>query len=255
MDNGRRRAPDSPVVYIMSRFPLITETFILREMLELERQGLRLAVFPLLRARPKVRHAEVGRLKAEVHYTPFLSLPIVQANLRQLLRAPGRYLRLLRRVLKGNLGSANLFVGALGIFPKSVYFARLVEELGAAHVHAHFATHPALAALVISELTGVGYSFTAHAHDIFLHERMLAEKIERARFVVSISEFNKRYMLGRAPSVEPEKIKVVHCGIEPEKYGSRPETAAGQGPRGGAPTALCVAALQPYKGIKYLVRA
>ena len=255
MADGRRRAPGSPVVYIMSRFPLITETFILREMLELERQGARLAVFPLLRARPKVSHAEVGRLRAEVHYTPFLSPAIVRANLRELLRAPGRYLRLLWKVLKGNLGSANLFVGALGIFPKSVYFARLVEELGAAHVHAHFATHPALAALVIAELTGVGYSFTAHAHDIFLHERMLAEKIERARFVVSISEFNKRYMLGRAPAVGPEKIRVVHCGIEPEKYGPRAGAAAERGPRGGVPTALCVAALQPYKGIKHLVRA
>lgn len=252
MTEGGGRAREEPVVYIMSRFPLLTETFILREMLELERQGLRLVVFPLLRARQAVRHAEVERLRAEVLYTPFLSLPIVRANLHYLRRGAGRYLRLLWRVLAGNWGSTNLFAGAVGIFPKAVYFARLVEERGAAHVHAHFATHPALAALVVSELTGVGYSFTAHAHDIFLHEHMLAEKAERSRFVVSISEFNKRYILERAPRVSPDRIKVVHCGIEPDKYDARPRDPGGES---GPPTALCVASLQPYKGIRYLIRA
>jgi glycosyltransferase involved in cell wall biosynthesis/Ser/Thr protein kinase RdoA (MazF antagonist) len=197
-----------------------------------------------------VRHAEVERLRAEVHYTPFLSAPIVAANLHFLLRAPLRYLRLLWAVLKGNFGSANLFAGALGVFPKSVYFARLVRARGVGHVHAHFATHPALSALVASELSGVPFSFTAHAHDIFLHGRMLAEKVARARFVVGISEFNKRYILERARRAAADKIKVVHCGIEPEKYAAR---RAPDG--GGTLTALCVASLQPYKGIKHLVRA
>ena len=256
MVNGRRREARAPVVYIMSRFPLLTETFILREMLELERQGVPLAVFPLLRARQSVRHAEVGRLKAKVHYTPFLSPAIISANLGFLRRAPRRYLRLLWTVLRGNWGSANLLVGGLGVFPKSVYFARLVEEQDVRHVHAHFATHPALAAFIVSELTGTSFSFTAHAHDIFLHERMLAEKVGRARFVVAISEFNKQYLLQRAPGVSPDKIKVVHCGIEPDKYGTQSELQAeGREVPGAPPTALCVASLQPYKGIKYLVRA
>lgn len=251
MKEGGRRTPGAPVAYIMSRFPLLTETFILREMLELERQGAALLVLPLLRARQPVRHAEVERLRAEVHYTPFVSPAIVAANLHFLLRAPARYLRLLWAVLRGNAGSANLFFGALGVFPKSVYFARLVGARGVGHVHAHFATHPALSALVVSELGGVTFSFTAHAHDIFLHERMLAEKVRRALFVVSISEFNKRYMLERARGVAPDKVAVVHCGVEPEKYAARPPGPA----RAGALTALCVASLQPYKGIKYLVRA
>lgn len=256
MTKGGRPEPRGPVVYIMSRFPLLTETFILREMLELERQGVALAVFPLLRARQPVRHEEVGRLKAEVHYTPFLSLSIIAANLSYLLRAPRRYLRVLRLVLGGNFGSANLFFGGLGVFPKSVYFARLARERGARHVHAHFATHPALAALIVSELTGLPFSFTVHAHDIFLHERMLAEKVGRARFVAAISEFNKQYLLERAPRVPPDKIKVVHCGIEPEKYGGpRQADASGFQTGRGGPTAVCVASLQPYKGIKYLVRA
>lgn len=243
------------VAYIMSRFPLLTETFILREMLELEAQGLRLEIFPLLRAKQKVRHAEVDRLAADVHFTPFLSASILFANLRILRRGPRRYLRLLWSTLRANWGSLNLFIGAIGIFPKSVYFASLVERLGVGHVHAHFATHPALSALIVSELSGVSFSFTAHAHDIFLHPQMLAEKMRMASFVVSISEFNKRTLLGRAPDLPPGKIKVVHCGIELQNYDEAGAARDRAQPQGRALHALCVASLQPYKGLKHLIGA
>ena len=253
---GSAKSDTRPVAYIMSRFPLLTETFILREMLELERRGLPLEVFPLLRAHASVRHEEVDCLKAAIHYTPFLSPAIILANASFLRRKPGRYLRLLWTILKGNWGSTNLFTGALGIFPKSVYFARLVEKHRVVHVHAHYATHPALCAMIISELAGVGYSFTAHAHDIFLEQRMLAEKVRKARFVAAISKHNKDFLLRLAPDVPPGKIEVVHCGIELEKY-----DALGRGSSdrlelpNKAITAICVASLQPYKGISYLISA
>ena len=239
-----------PVAYIMSRFPLLTETFILREMLELEEQGVALSVFPLLRAAPAVRHDEVDQLRARVHFTPFLSLPIIAANVRIFARDPGRYLRLLWSVLKGNWGSLNLLVGAVGIFPKSVYFARLAERLGIRHVHAHFATHPALSALIVSELAGIGFSFTAHAHDIFLHRQMLGEKMRKARFVAAISEFNRDLLTGIAPDLPGDRIEVVHCGIKLDRYGPRGAPTAD-----GSVTALCVASLQPYKGLKVLLGA
>ncbi|MFM5923941.1 MAG: glycosyltransferase [Novosphingobium sp.] len=252
----RRPRSDPSIAYVMSRFPLLTETFILREMLELERQGTPLVIFPLLRADPAVRHAEVDRLKAAVHYTRFVSLPIVADNLAFLCRNPVRYLRLLGTVLRGNWGSANLFFGALGIWPKSVHFARLVERQGIAHIHAHYATHPALCAMIASELTGVGFSFTVHAHDIFIHQQMLARKMRKARFVASISEFNKRYILDRAPDVAPDHVRIVHCGIEPEVYDAiAAGRAEGATDRAGAITAVCVASLQPYKGLKHLIRA
>lgn len=255
-------AVGSPVAYIMSRFPRLTETFILREILELERQGQPVIIFPLLRVQQPIRHAEVDQLISRVHYTPLVSGAILSAQLHYLRRSPRQYLKALWAALKGTWGSANLFIGAIGIFPKSVYLARLIEQRGIKHVHAHFATHPALAALIISELTGIGFSFTAHAHDIFVHTRMLAEKMEKARFVVTVSEFNKRYLLRICPQIPADKIIVIRCGIEIERYGSdaSPSSLAcpEQSPksRKGNPfTIVCVASLQPYKGIEYLVRA
>lgn len=244
------RAFAGPVAYIMSRFPLLTETFILREMLELEDQGVALSIFPLLRAAPAIRHAEVELLRGQVHFTPFLSSPIIAANVRIFVRNPSRYLRLLWSVVRGNWGSFNLLMGAVGVFPKSVYFARLVERLGIQHIHAHFATHPALSALIASELAGIGFSFTAHAHDIFLHKQMLGEKARKARFVVAISDFNRDFLMKLAPDLPADRIKVLRCGIRLDQYGQK-QTASSSG---GA-TALCVASLQPYKGLKVLLAA
>jgi glycosyltransferase involved in cell wall biosynthesis/aminoglycoside phosphotransferase (APT) family kinase protein len=234
----------------MSRFPLLTETFILREMLELERVGVPLAIFPLLRAEGSVRHAEVDGLRAEVDYTPFLSRRILAANWRMLCRSPGRYVRLLASALWYNLGDRNLLSGAIGIFPKSVYFAEQVERLGIKHVHAHFATHPALAALIVSELAGLSFSFTAHAHDIFVHKAMLAQKVRKASFVAAISEYNRRLLLELARDVSPDRVSIVRCGIQVEQYAER-ESERTSGP----PVALCVASLQPYKGLRHLIRA
>jgi glycosyltransferase involved in cell wall biosynthesis len=252
MASGQNQNSDREVAYIMSRFPKITETFILREILELERQGERLIILPLLKERQNVVHPEVDQVKSPVHYTRLISWAIFKANLFYLGTSPVLYLQTLWRVLLGNLRSANLFIGAAGIFPKSVYFARLLSHRNVRHVHAHFATHPALSAYVIAKLTGLSFSFTVHAHDIFVHSAMLAEKLETAEFVVAISEYNKRYLCRRFPHLS-NKIRVVHCGITPENYEPKLNRDAARAGSGFA--LVTVASLQVYKGIEYLVRA
>ena len=76
-------------------------------------------------------------------------------------------------------------------------------------------------------LTGTPYSFTAHAHDLFIHQAMLARKAADAAFVVAISEFNRRFLLERGR----RDVDVVHCGVDPERFPFRPHDAA----RPGAP--------------------
>ena len=116
-------------------------------------------------------------------------------------------------------------------------------------MHAHFASYPALAAWVAWRLTDVPYSFTAHAHDIFIHQRFLARKARDALFVVAISDFNRRFIRSGAPDSAP--IHVVHCGVDPAAYAFRPPDFGGDGPL----RALCVAALREYKGHRVLLDA
>jgi colanic acid/amylovoran biosynthesis glycosyltransferase len=192
---ARRAATRPRVAYIMSRFPKLTETFILYEMLALEEQGIQVELYPLLREHTTVMHPEAVAMVERAHFQPFISWPIVRAQLRYLLRKPGAFLGTLWSLLRGTIGSLNFFVGALGIFPKTVYFAELMEAEGVQHVHAHFANHPTVAAFIIHRLAGIPYSFTAHGSDLHVDRHMLREKVAEAAFVVPISSYNQQLIV------------------------------------------------------------
>lgn len=242
----------------MSRFPAVTETFILRELCELERQGARVELAPLLRDEVSTLHPEAAAWDRRALYSPFLNAPMLLANLRVLARAPGRYLGALAGLLWDARGSANALLGVLGVFAKSVWNGQRVRGRGVAHVHAHYATHPAAAAYVMSRVRLPGqpelpYSLTLHAHDIFIRPRGLARKLRSAAFVRCISEFNVRFLSERYPDLAPERFRVIHCGIEPDRYARRP--APGAPGRDRTAVLLCIAAHRPYKGLTHLIEA
>lgn len=251
-DQGRLapRATAAPRVgYLMSRFPKLTETFVLFEMLELEAQGFAIEVFPLLREREPVAHAEARALIERAHYAPFLSPAILAAQLHYLVRAPGRYLATLGQILWRTLPSPNFLAGALCFFPKSVYFAREMQRHGITHVHAHFANHPALAAVIVHRLTGIPFSFTAHGSDLHVDQTALAWKLHEAAFGVTVSEYNREFVRERSGSEAARKLRVIHCGIDASRFERANGTAS--------PTfeILCVAALRGVKGHRYLIEA
>lgn len=252
-----------PVAVILSRFPTVSETFILREVGEMERQGQPVRLVPLLREDPPVVHEEAEPWVRRALFTPFLSAAIVAANLRMVFRAPVGYARLLARLLARTLTAPSFLLRTLALFPKSVYLAERLEGEGIRHVHAHFATHPTTAALVVSTLTEIEFSFTAHAHDIQVQRSLLDEKLRRARFVRVISSFNRDFLLRRYPEVEPDKVRVIHVGIQAGRYGdvgggsveARRARARGDGDEKAPPRIATVASLKPYKGLPVLVDA
>jgi glycosyltransferase involved in cell wall biosynthesis len=214
-----RITPEPPTVaYMMSRFPKLTETFILYEMIALEKLGFRIEIFPLLKQKEsQVHEAAKSRMK-NAHFVPFLNLTIFKANLSMMLKSPARYFSTLFFVLYHTCKSANFFLGAIGIFPKAVHFALIMQEKKSSHIHAHFATHPTVAALIIHRLTGIPYSFTAHGSDLHVNRQMLRQKLEAALFGITISRYNKNVMVQECGKKYGAKIHIVHCGVDPKEF-------------------------------------
>lgn len=238
------------VAYIMSAFPTVTETFILFEILELERNGVRVEIFPLRPHGEQTSHPEAAPLAQRTRYARLASPATLGAQLYWLRRAPRAYLGAWWRALRGNARSRPFLVRAIAVVPLAARFARDMQRLGVGHVHAHWATHPALAANVIHHLTGLPYSFTAHAHDIYIDRSMLEQKIRDASFVVTISDFN-RTMLGELYGPwAADKTSVIRCGVDLTAFTPR-------GPlRDGRPfTVSCIAGLREKKGQIHLVEA
>jgi glycosyltransferase involved in cell wall biosynthesis len=237
------------VAYIMSRFPKLSETFVLYEMLALQQQGVGVEVFPLINERAKVMHEEAKPFAARARYQPVLSWPILKAQWHFLRTQPRAYLELWCEVLRGTWGSANYLVGGLGILPKAARFAEEMRALGVTHIHAHFANHPTVAALAVYRLTGIPFSFTAHAHDLYVDQHMLAQKVRAAAFVVAISEYNKELIVKHCGEGVRDKVVVIHCGVDTSLFRARQKAP------GGPFTIVCVGALEEKKGQTYLVEA
>lgn len=246
--------PHSKVAYIMSRFPKITETFILYEMQAMEEQGLQVEVYPLLREKTTVMHPEAVPFVERANFQPFISGAILRAHLHFLRRKPRAYARTLWTLLRANLGSFRYFTGALGIFPKSVYFAYTMAAEQITHIHAHFASHPAAAAFIIHRLTEIPYSFTAHGSDLHRDRHMLCEKVAESAFTVTISNFNREIILAECGRQFEHKVMVVHCGVNTKIFQPRSEPTPHE--RGEGPFAiLCIGTLHEVKGQTYLIEA
>jgi glycosyltransferase involved in cell wall biosynthesis len=237
------------IAYIVSRFPHLPETFILREMVELERQGTQVELFSLVLQQQEVMHAESRSWLQRVHHAGFFSKECRRANWRTFCKLPGRYLATFFSVVAFNIPSLKFLVRAIYIFPVAVWMAEEIRARQVDHIHAHYATHPALAAWIIYRFTGISFSFTVHAHDIYVNRTMLRRKLADANFIRAISEFNKQFLIQHYGDWVAAKTVVIHCGIRPEMY---QKSAAA---RKNTFQIIAVGSLQEYKGHAYLIQA
>ena len=194
------------VGYVLSKFPQLSTTFILNELLELEAQGVELQVFSLLPPTDRLRHPAVGRLKATVRSGPVAGqLPALLRRHWELRRtAPQAYRR-------GFALGAQGGPVAFWRFLQSGWVAWEARRLGVTHLHAHFAHHPSTVAWLASQLSGIPFSFTAHAMDLFradVDRPRLIQRIQAARFVATVSAYNVGVLRELAPAASSRIVEI-----------------------------------------------
>jgi glycosyltransferase involved in cell wall biosynthesis len=239
---------DTPTIaYLLKMYPRFSETFVLSELLELERQQVPLHIFALKKPDDGVFHADIAKLRARVTYlpeSPLLDPGVYAAAHRQVLtQDPRRYGSALTAAARQHRTTA------LKHFLQAGYIARLLPRLGISHVHAHFASAPAAVALHLHRLTGISYSFTAHAKDIYIDgvdQAALAAKLQSARFAVTVSDYNLRHLSKLA---EPHRLVRIYNGLDLERFSPNGVPAP------EVPLVLAVGRLIEKKGFADLVRA
>lgn len=250
--SGPRDAAPLRVAYVMSRFPRLSETFVLFEMIAIESAGTTVELFPLIRERADVVHPEAGPFVRRMHYEVAASPKVLTSTAWWLTRHPLRYVRTLGAVVRGTRRSANFLVGGLAAFPKIAHYARQIDQLDVDHVHCHFATHPALAGFVIQRLVGVPFSFTAHGSDLHVDRTMLPEKVREAAFVAAVSDYNRNLIIETCgPDAPADRIHVVHCGVDTDVFTPR----AVEPPDDGVLRLVAVGTLHEVKGQRHLLEA
>ncbi|MFM6851742.1 MAG: glycosyltransferase [Terrabacter sp.] len=236
-------AVTGPVLYVLKRFPRLSETFVLREVLGLEAAGVQVLVDALLPPEDAPTHAELEAVRAEVRYVPrharLRDRASARAHLGLALRHPLRWSSLALRARRD---------GTWRRFVQGGMVADRVCREGVTHVHAHFATASSEVAVVAAALAGVTCSVTAHAKDIYHHDNAphLARRLSGVDTVVTVSGHNVAHL---AAVVREDGIRAsVRHVANGVALGAVADPAA-------STSLLCVARLVPKKGVDLLVRA
>ncbi|NMX21369.1 hypothetical protein C5S30_02805 [ANME-1 cluster archaeon GoMg4] len=221
--------------YIVGVFPKLSETFILNEIAELVKGEHEVFIFSIFHPKESIVQPEVTEynLLEKTYYAP-------------------SYLKLSLEVLKPDslfLYKHKHILNKFYCIAVARYFSKIIKKLDLDILHAHFANEPTFTAMLISKLTGIPFTFTGHAFDIFIDPdvKALKERMENASAVITPSYYNKNY-LHDLTGIDKDKIHVVRAcpNIERFKEVKRDEDF---------PTILTVGRLVEKKGIKYGILA
>ena len=206
---------------ILKGYPRISETFISNEILLLEKMGFPIHLFSMRKPRENFTHQSVSQIQAGVNYLPetlLRPLPrLMRHNCLLAAQRPAAYASALKMALQRFLRtrkSATL----KHLFQAGYLVRSLLPAHPSRHLHAHFAHSPASVAMFASILSGLPFSFTAHAKDIYTSDpRQLREKMALAQFVITCTEYNRRHLMALVDGSQCPVYRVYH-GIDTELF-------------------------------------
>jgi colanic acid/amylovoran biosynthesis glycosyltransferase len=244
--------PPFCVAYLVNQYPKVSHSFIRREILGLERLGLRIERFAVRGWDADVADpADIKERSSTRYLLEHGVLGLVPPVLRVLLNRPRRFITALLTALKMARRSDRSWPHHIVYFAEACLLLEWLSETGATHLHAHFGTNPADIAVLARALGGPPFSFTVHGPDEFDRglQLSLAEKVAASKFTVAISAFTRSQLFRRAVPTDWPKLKVVHCGLDQSFH----QDHAASKPMGN--TLLCVGRLSEAKGHLILIEA
>lgn len=262
------------IAYILKGYPRLSETFIMNEIYLLEQMGVALRIFSL-KGGEEQSHAIVDQIKANVTYapktksvtaTPFARwlathLPKFAASHGHLFyRRPRAYLRALLFAIFGLSLQCSLQSGIrfkksfIKEFLHAGFIAEAILAAGnVSHLHGHFCHGATTVTMLVSHMTGIPFSFTAHAKDIYLPELnpngLLAIKLAAAEFVATCTDANRQHLEALYPGGAP--IHTIYHGLDTAKFTPVDRNSHTD----GRPVILSIGRFVEKKGFPYLVEA
>jgi glycosyltransferase involved in cell wall biosynthesis len=251
------------VAYFIRSFPRLSQTFILNEILTLEAQGIEIRILALFNPNEPMVQPNLRDLRAPVTYLESALPPSMWGrtllNLGFFVKAPVCYLRALRCVLmegkEHQAGYSNYpAFRCLSLAVMAASLLKASDEAGATidHLHAHFAHDPTFIASLVHLLTGISYSFTAHARDLYqIGRKSLLRRSARATHVITCCAAGREFLVSALPEWMHTRVRLIYHGVDSRYF--RPLNSRVR--HGTDPTVMTVGRLVAKKGLADLIRA
>jgi glycosyltransferase involved in cell wall biosynthesis len=241
LEEGRASLSREPVkiAYLVSQYPTVSHTFILREIRGLRARGFDIRVASVRapdRPFEQLTEEEQQEQRSTFYIKPGGVAAALAANLRMFLRRPMAYVRGLTR--------AKPFY-----FAEAMIFADWMRREGLKHVHMHFTT---TLGLIARRVWPMRTSATIHGSDEFIDPMgfYLPQKVAAFDLICAISDYGRSQLMRFSEPVHWNKLRVARLGVDPEIYTPTPF-------RNNPATfeIISVGRLAPVKGLHVLIAA
>lgn len=241
---------------IISMFPELHETFILRELVALQKRGVEFDIFSLQFPRDPITIDDAIRL-SEQHttYAKLISFKTIAAFSRTLLKAPLKTSAAMARVIWHGKDRPGDVIKNLAIVPISMHFHELGKARGITHWHGHWANIPTTACWYMQQIHGDTWSAAIHGEDIFSPNRFLSYKLDHAKFSVVCSGYFCQHLKTELGLDHPDQVHLNYHGLDPrvmQRSGSRQFK---QREPGSTLQLVSIGRLVPTKGHDVLIKA
>lgn len=241
---------------IISMFPELHETFILRELAALERRGVDFEIFSLQYPRDPITLDDAIRLSSErTTYAPLLSPATLMALLRTLWRHPlGLAAAVGQVIVKGRDRPLDVLKN-LAVLPLSLHIGELGRSRGIRHWHGHWANIPTTACWYLNRIHKMPWSAAIHGEDVFSPNRFLSHKLDAAVFSVVCSDYFCRHLKTQLGLARPEHVHLNYHGLDPRVMQRASNTLFRERSPADLLSLISIGRLVPTKGHDILIRA
>lgn len=233
------------VAYFTNQYPATSHTFIRREIAAMEERGHSVSRYAVRAAPEKLEdpadREEMGKTR---HVLGAGTLSLLGSALRGFVANPVGSIVAARSAARFASMSRQGIVRHLAYYVEALVVADWCRTEQIEHLHIHFGTNPATVGALVSELTGIPFSFTVHGPEEFdrAEQHCLGRKVARADFVAAVSSFGRSQLMRWVDLDDWGKIHVVHCGLDAAYLGE------GSAPAAEKASFVCVARLSEQKG-------
>lgn len=235
------------LLYVVSLFPCWSETFIVREIAALIAAGADVRILSLKAPYETMVQADAASLMARARH-PLPPIQALRARMRAVAAHPIALSRAVARITMRLARSPLEVAKSVEAVARGLEHLDWIREFNPDIIHAHWATYPSTVAWALARVLHKPFGMTCHAHDIFVNDHLLREKIESAKVAVTISRFNVDYLAQHATPRARKLLHVVHCGVDLSTLPFR-----GDGREPGL--IVAVGRLDPIKGFDVLIDA